>query len=122
MKYQVSISKEGDYIKVEVLQPMTSELGRQSGIDAARLGNERIIKNFLFDVRKAPNVQSIVHDYYFVYEEMDALGFKSGSRSALLVSPNDKSHDFIETAFRNAGFNVRIFTDESSAISWLKKK
>lgn len=101
---------------------MSSDIGRQSGVAAAQLANERNIKNFMFDVRSAPNVQSVIDDYTFAYEEMAALGFPSGSRSALLISSDDKSHDFIETAFRNAGYLVRIFTDESLAISWLEKK
>lgn len=38
---------------------------------------------------------------------------------ALLVSPDDHSHDFIETVARNAGLNVTIFTDLQAAKAYL---
>jgi len=122
MKYELSISESGGYISIKVNQPMTTDLGRRCGVDAARLANERNITNFMFDVRKAPNLQSVTEDYIYAYKEMAHFGFSKAMRSALLVSPDDRSHDFIETAFRNAGYIVKIFTDESSAISWLEKK
>ena len=37
----------------------------------------------------------------------------------MLVSPNDKSHDFVEPVLRNAGHNVLIFNDEEKALGWL---
>jgi hypothetical protein len=101
---------------------MTPDLGRLCAVDAARLANERNIKKFLFDVRKAPNLQSVTEDYTYAYKEMDRFGFSRTMRSALLVSPDDRSHDFIVTAFQNAGYMIEHFTDEGSAISWLEKE
>jgi hypothetical protein len=62
-----------------------------------------------------------VRNYEFANKEMVDFGFSRRSRSALLVRPDDRSHDFIETAFLNAGYAVKLFTDEVSAISWLEK-
>jgi hypothetical protein len=39
----------------------------------------------------------------------------------MLTSPNDKSHDFIETVLRNAGYDVKLFVNESEAITWLEE-
>ena len=121
MEYEISIPKNGDYISIKVNQPVTADLGRRFAVDAARLAKEQNIKKFLCDVRNAPNLQSVSEDYFYANTEMDQFGFSKATRSALLVNPDDRSHDFIETAFRNAGYNVKIFTDESAAISWLNE-
>jgi DNA-binding response OmpR family regulator len=39
--------------------------------------------------------------------------------SVFLTDVDDKSHDFMETAFRNAGFNVKQFKDKDTALAWL---
>lgn len=122
MDYQISIIENVGYVLIEVFQPMTSELGRRCGAQAAQIGEEKKILNFLFDVRKAPNIQSVVHNYDFAYKEMSDFSFPKASRSAFLVNPGDNSHDFIETAFLNAGYTVKSFTEEEPAISWLTAK
>ena len=122
MEYETSISESGGYISVKVNQPMTNDLGRRLGTDVARLANEKNIKKFLVDVRKAPNLHSVTDDYVYAYKDMDNFGFTKSMQSALLISPDDSSHDFIATVFRNAGYQVKIFTDENTAISWLEKE
>jgi hypothetical protein len=42
-------------------------------------------------------------------------GIDKYARIATLVNPDDHSHDFIETVARNAGLNVKIFTDPDQA-------
>lgn len=43
----------------------------------------------------------------------------SSCADALQVSPDDHSHDFIETVARNAGLSVTIFTDLQAAKAYL---
>ena len=52
---------------------------------------------------------------------MGDLNFARSAHVAILVSPDDRSHDFIETVNRNAGYNVRVFRDADAAISWLEE-
>jgi hypothetical protein len=66
-------------------------------------------------------VQSVVDNYEFAHQELPNFGFPKSSRSAFLVRPDDRSHDFINTAFFNAGYVTKLFSDEASAISWLEK-
>ena len=48
----------------------------------------------------------------FAYKDMQlAEGIDLNAIVATLVSPDDHSHDFIETVSRNAGLNVTLFTD-----------
>ncbi|PVV07783.1 MAG: hypothetical protein B6D77_13130 [gamma proteobacterium symbiont of Ctena orbiculata] len=98
---------------------MTNELGRQCGRDAVELGERNNIKCYLFDLRGAPNIESIFNNYEFAYREMAEFSFPKNARSALLTDPGDKSHDFMETVFVNAGYSVRLFTDPDAASSWL---
>ena len=41
------------------------------------------------------------------------------ARVALLVSPGDHSHDFVETAARNAYLDVTLFRDKDAAVRHL---
>jgi hypothetical protein len=119
--YAVSLADSGRYVLIKVFVPITNEIGRRCGTDASRLGDEKNVNRYLFDLRDSPNVQTVAHNYDFAYREMASFGFSRRSCSALLVRPNDRSHDFIETAFRNAGYVVRLFSDEASAIAWIEK-
>lgn len=119
MNYKVTADKENGYILISVNVPMTSEIGRKCGTDAVVLGEKDSINKFLFDLRNSPNVQDVIPNYNFAYKDMSNFRFPKNSRSALLTNPNDNSHKFIETLFRNAGYQVKIFTDKPVAISWL---
>jgi hypothetical protein len=122
MDYQVSLANSGRYILIKVLVPMTSAVGVRCGSDAVSLGLAKNVVRFLFDLRNSPNVQSVVDNYEFAHKEIAAFGFPASSRSAFLVRPDDKSHDFIDTAFFNSGFVTKMFTDEASAIAWLEQE
>jgi hypothetical protein len=122
MDYQVSLAANGRYILIKVLVPMTSAVGVRCGTDAVSLGAENKVERFLFDLRESPNVQSVVHNYQFAHKEITSFGFQTTSRSAFLVRPDDRSHDFIDTAFYNAGYVTKLFTDEAAAITWLEQE
>lgn len=121
MDFEVSLAGGGRYILIKVFVPMTSATGVRCGNDAARLGLEKKVDSYLFDMRDSPNVQSVVDNYEFAHQEMTDFGFPKSSRSAFLVRPDDNSHDFINTAFYNAGYVTRLFTDEAAALAWLEE-
>ena len=120
MDYNVSVSDNGTFILVKVNKPMTIELARRAGVDATELGERHNIKKYLFDLRDAPNIEMGVPNFIFANEEMDNFGFPKNARSALLTDPSDTSHDFMEIAQQNAGFDTRLFTNENQAVAWLK--
>ena len=122
MDYKISLDVNLSCIFIKVFNAMTSEIGAQCGPEIVRLSEEKHIKRFLFDVREAPNTQSDVQNYNFATEEISDFGFPHDSRTAFLIKPDDTSHDFITTLFLNAGYRVKSFTDEESAISWLTKE
>jgi hypothetical protein len=118
--FEVSVSPDGTYVEVKIYAPMDSEVGYRCGVAATALAKRYRIKRFLFDSRLSSNVQSVTVNYEFAYEGLDAFGFPRDSRSALLVAPDDDSHDFLETLFKNAGYSVRLFHDEAQAVAWLE--
>jgi hypothetical protein len=119
MEFEVSLAGNGRYVLIKVHVPMTSATGVRCGNEAVRVGLAANVDRYLFDLRGSTNVQSVVDNYEFAHQEIAGFGFPKNSRSAFLVRPDDKSHDFINTAFYNAGYVTRLFTDEAAAAAWL---
>lgn len=103
--------------------PLSRELAQQITKDTLKVFDaaDPRPKGFLFDFRKAPNLESASQVYAFAYHDAQTLKVDRVARAAILVAPDDKSHDFSETVLRNAGYPASIFTDEDAAIRWLEE-
>ncbi|MDY6824365.1 MAG: STAS/SEC14 domain-containing protein [Thermodesulfobacteriota bacterium] len=121
MDYEVSVSSCNTYVCCRVKGDFTAEEARIFTMDAENLSREKGIKRFLFDMRRGRNASSIFRNYEYAYNDMHEMGVTRSARSAMLVGPEDKSHDFVETVCQNAGYNVRLFRDEQEAIEWLRE-
>lgn len=75
--------------------------------------------HLLVDLRGCRNEDKPANNFFFAKDDTQKAGLNSEARIALLVEQEDHSHDFVTTAMRNAGFNVSIFREESTAIGWL---
>ncbi len=118
MAYTISARKT--YIRIHVMDVVTVELARLFSQEARQWGIDHNLSRFLFDMRTVPNGETTLTNYLFAYEDMAQLKLSRVARSAILVSPDDQSHQFVETVTRNAGYNVRMFTDEAAAVAWLE--
>ena len=118
---KIKISDNNKYIIVQVNENMTRTLAERLGFEAIQLGNTKNITRFLYDLRNSRNTESININYIFANQDMKRLETNPNNMIAMLISPGDKSHDFIETVLRNAGYNVRIIEVESEAITWLEE-
>ena len=121
MNYTIKLSENKKYLEVEVKGQINKDIARQWSADIAKKSRELDIRSFLFDVRSAQNVATVTEQYTFAYQDSEELNLPKDVRSAILISETDRSHDFVETSFKNAGFDVRIFTDKSSAVKWLEE-
>ena len=121
MSYTISLAPSGDYIVVTVEGRLTAKIAAKYTAEAHRKAAETGVNCFLIDVRQAVNVETAVSNYDYAYREMPKLKLDPRARAALLAAPADHSHDFVETVIRNAGFDVRLFRDESAALRWLLK-
>ena len=122
MKFEISISERKTYLNIRVKEVVTTELLKDFIEKTAERSNKSGINKFLFDLRQAPNQTSLVVHYDFVYDKSRGLGFKPGSKHALLVSSeNMYDYSFVETILLNTGYQSKMFTDEKDAIEWVEK-
>ena len=119
MSYRITLSESGEFYRIVALEDVTVELARQWLAEVNDLSREQEVSCFLFDVRNARNISSDLENYYLARRDADRLGLERDARTAILVSEGDTSYDFVETTMQNAGFNVRIFTNEQAAAQWL---
>ena len=118
---EIKISDNGKYIIVQVKENMTRALAERLGLEAVQLGNTKNITRFLYDLRDSRNTETINANYIFAKQDMKRIEPNPENMIAMLTSPDDKSHDFIETVLRNAGYTVKLFIDEAEAITWLEE-
>lgn len=121
MTKEIKISDSGKYIIVRVNEDMTRTLAESLGLEAMHLGSKKNLNKFLYDLRNSRNKERLNSNYIFVNQDLKRLEPNPENKIAMLTSPNDKSHDFIETVLRNAGYNVKLFIVEEEAIAWLEE-
>jgi hypothetical protein len=122
MKYEIFLSDRKTYLHIRVNVPVALELLNDFIRETAHMANEYRIDDFLFDLRNASDMADITDHYLMVTQESPKLGFKSGSKHALLIGQKDiDDYSFVETALTIAGYQSQMFTDELSAIGWLEK-
>jgi hypothetical protein len=91
-------------------------------IEAHELAMKLGIRNILVDVTEARNALKVIDNYNIVYKMItQEPSVDRSARVALLVAPDDHSHDFTETLARNAGFNLTLYRDRAQALESLSK-
>ena len=122
MSYSVKPSEDGKYIILKHWGEIDRKLTTQRNLEAHALGAELGITRHLVDLTEAKHVDTVINTYEFAYKDMRLLpGINKDARVAVLVSPDDHSHDFVETVTRNAGQNVTLFRNREAAIRHLLK-
>lgn len=120
MSYTINLSDDGKYIILIVQGEINRQIAIPQNQEAHALGKQKGINRYLVDLTAARNTDPIPDQYDFAYKDMQqAEGIDHLARVALLVAPGDHSHDFIETVARNAGHDVKIFTDRTLALAHL---
>lgn len=120
MHYTITPSDKGDYIITEVHGDMDRELGLRLAHESQALGDQLGIHKFLIDVTDSINVDSVLDQYRFANVDLtESEELDHYSKIAVLVSPEDHSHDFIETVVRNIGINFKLFRNRQEALSFL---
>ena len=120
MKYEIKPSSDRQYIILTVKGEINRNTAMQQNIEAHKLGAKLNINRYLVDVTEARNTDTAIDSHQFAYKDMrNSEDVDMTARVALLVSPGDHSHNFIETVAKNAGLNVTIFTDLEVAEAYL---
>ncbi len=121
MGTEFSVHHSRKFIVCRVTEEITAPVARQVALGIEQFSEKTGIKPRLVDVREAMNTSSISGNYDLAYKDLEELQFDRANKAAVLVGADDSSHDFAITAVKNAGFNVRQFTDEAAAIAWLEE-
>jgi hypothetical protein len=121
MAIESSIAESRKYILMRVTEPVTAEVARQIAVEGQAFADEVGIQPRLIDARGSRNVATVADNYDLAYKGLEELQIERATKAAVLVSPDDASHDFALIAIRNSGFNARLFTDEAAAIAWLEE-
>ena len=120
MPYEIYPSGDGKYIIAKHWGELTSDVVIRRTLEAHELGKKLGVTRHLMDVTEAVNVDTPTQTYKFANEEIGKFtGINMSVRVAVLVSPEDHSHDFSETVTRNAGQDVTLFRNRESAIEYL---
>jgi hypothetical protein len=80
------------------------------------------VYNFLLDTRGKSFCGTYVDLCRFARKTLHKEGFDSRWKVALVISPQDRSHDMLEIFTNNAGYQVKIFADYDEAKMWLTWK
>ena len=121
MKYKINVSGDSTYIIVKYSGNITRDIALKSTIESHVLGRKHSISNFLLDAKSAHNDGSFLDNYSFAYEDLKKANINKVACVALIVDPEDNSHNFLETVLRNAGHNVTLFRHWESAVHYLKE-
>jgi hypothetical protein len=122
MSCTIEASANRKYIVQTITGEITRELAIKYNEDAHAMGKLLGIKKYLVDLRKARNVDTVSNNYNFAYKDMqeDSL-IDVSARVVVVVSPDDHSHDFIETVAKNSGLDVTLFADLEKAVEYLTR-
>jgi hypothetical protein len=76
----------------------------------------------LIDHSAITSTSGSISEIYYRPKRLLKIGIPFKVKIAEVVLPAHKEHfDFLETVWRNRGFDFRIFNDQESAIQWLTK-
>ncbi|MBK9963429.1 MAG: hypothetical protein IPP07_00425 [Holophagales bacterium] len=116
MAYTITVSPDGAFIVITVTGSLTAELAASFSPEANALSRSLGIRNVLMDVTAAVNSDETYQSYDFAYRSLPRLSDPQAPlRVVAVVRPEDRSHDFVVLAMRNAGFNMEIFRDRAAA-------
>ena len=120
MNYTITPSIDGMFIILKVKGNITRKTAMQMNLEAHALGKQLHVRRYLVDATEAKNTDEPLDDYEFAHWDMRQMeGIDKQARVAALVSPNDHSHDFMETVSKNAGLHLKLFTDPDEAKRYL---
>ncbi len=120
MAHSLTVSSCKKYITLKVVGPITRELSLQYNLEAHAMGRELGIHNYLVDLTESRNTDTVASNFRWANDDMKMEGIDRTARAALLVDPDDRSHDFVVIAGQNAGINLSMFCDRGLAERYLK--
>lgn len=119
MEYDISLSEDGNYIILMYKGDIDGEIALKATMEANELAKKIEVSCILVDAVESRNLDSVINNYDYAYEKLRDVPINKQMLVALLVEPDDHSHDFIETLMINTGHNLKLFRDREQAIQHL---
>lgn len=121
MGQTINVSDDGKYLILKISGEINRKTAMEYNIESHKKGKELGIKKYLCDLIDAKNIETNIDNYVFAYKDMqNPMAVDTTACVAMVVDPEDHSHDFVETVSRNAGLNVKLFRDYNKAVEYLK--
>lgn len=118
-----TVSADGKYIIQKIVGEINAEIALKYNLEAHALGRELGIRRYLSDLTECRNTDTVFDNYDFAHHDMPITpGIDRFARVAVLVDPDDHSHDFVETVAQNAGLDVTLFYSRAAAIQHLTRE
>ncbi len=115
-------SADDDYLTLFYTGKVNREIIFDNTIKAHKFGRKNGIKKYLTDLAKAINTDNINNNIDFFEIDMKKSAFiDKEAIVAVLVAPDDHSHDFIEAVSSKNGYNVKLFRDREKAVKYLQE-
>lgn len=121
MQHVISLSEDKNYIILKYVGEISRQPALKVTEEAHMFGSRKGIKHYLVDVTEAVNVENLLENYDFAYDDLAQANIDRSACIAMLVNPDDQTHDFVETLLINAGHDVKLFRDRDTAINYLYK-
>ena len=118
----IYLSGDSSYIILKYTGDVNRKIIFEYTVKAHASGKKQGIKKYLVDMTDSINTDSDFNTYNFACQDMnnsDLIDRKA--IAALLVSPDDHSHDYAEAISLYSGLNTRLFRDYDKAVEHLKK-
>jgi len=118
----ISIEKGVSFVHSRVRAPLTEELLSELMSRIADKAEEWGFSRHLVDLREGEKQLAVIDDYDLAYRKAREYGLKPGSIHAIIVRHEDiDEFRFVETVFLNAGYTLKIFTEEDTALDWIRE-
>jgi hypothetical protein len=120
MPHCVALSPDRDFVILTVRGEITAAAAIEFNREQHLLGVKSGVSRYLTDLYDCRNVDTVTNNLDFALHGMADAAVDKNARVAVLVSPGDYSHDYLEGAFRCAGLDVVFFTNRLLAEEHLR--
>jgi hypothetical protein len=121
MNFELCLATDGGHAIMTNHADVTHSSAIQHQRAMQAFADEHKVTRFLIDTRGKRFVGGPVELYTFVRNTLPAEGYDRHWHVALVTSPDDNSHDFLETVCHNVGYHVMVFKNFTSAQDWLRR-
>lgn len=118
--YEIIVNDQTPHLEVTVNGDVTPQILESFLVSAAHSSFEHGIYSYLLDLRSVTSTLDIVTRYHAIAYRAKDLGFKPGSKLAILATEyNWKDYLTVEMLVSNHGYYCKIFLNRDDALGWL---